>query len=435
MKPGEADPPRRGATWHPDLAYAAALFLLASIALGVMLQREGFLAAEFGWGSALFFIVFGVFTITMGFPHPRFGHVSFDRVAQISAILVLGPVDAAWISGLASLIYPWKRLFEGETLTTVTTASLHNAGLMTLVVLVCGSIYVAAGGPVPITVLDAKTMGLLLLLILSMQFANDLGMVAIFRLRHQDPSQLLNRFTAAVELGSVLIGVLVALVYVRDELAVFVLLLVVLSIGMLVLKRYAEMRARLEALVDERTEELRIKTQELERQATHDTLTGIYNRRFADDYLHREIERNRRANRNFTVALADIDHFKQINDRFSHATGDLVLQRVAKILSGECRKHDVVARYGGEEFLLCFPDANIEFAAQACSKLRAAVEAAQWSSIAADVGPDFVITLSFGIAEARPDSRPATLLGEADSRLYQAKNRGRNRVVAVDLPA
>jgi diguanylate cyclase (GGDEF)-like protein len=429
-----ADAAQRGPAWRPDLGYAVALFLVAAVALGVMLQREGFLAGDYGWGSAVFFLAYGVFTITMGFPHPGFGHVSFDRVAQIAAILVLGPVDAAWISGLASLVYPWKRLLDGETVTTVATASLHNSGLMTLVVLICGLLYVAAGGPVPVTALDPKTIGLLLLLILSMQLVNDLGMLAMFRLRNQDPSKLLNLFTAAVELGSVLIGVLIAMVYVRLESTVLALLLIVLSIGMLVLKRYAEMRTRLEALVDERTEELRIKTRELERQATHDTLTGIYNRRFADDYLQREIERAQLAGRNFTIALADIDHFKQINDRFSHATGDIVLQRVASILSGESRSC-VVARYGGEEFLLCFPDAGIEVAAQICSKLRAAVEVAQWSSIAEDVGADFVITLSFGIAQARPDSRSATLLGEADSRLYQAKNRGRNRVVAFDLPA
>ena len=414
--------------WRSDLAYALVLFAVAAVALGIVLQREGFLNGSYGWGSAVFFVAYGVFTITMGFPHPGFGHVSFDRVAQIAAIVVLGPVDAAWISGLASLIYPWKRLFQGESFVKVFTASIHNAGLMTLVVLLCGSLYVAAGGPVPVTVLDLRTIGLLLLLILSMQLVNDLGMLAIFRLRQQDPATLLNLFTAAVELGSVLIGVLVGMVYVRYERGVLVLLLIVLSIGMLVLKRYAEMRARLEAIVDERTEELRVKTQELEKQATHDTLTGLYNRRFADDYLAREIEQAGRSSRSFTLALADIDHFKQINDQYSHATGDLVLQRVADILASRCRQTDILARYGGEEFLLCFPDTSVKFAEQICGQMREAVEAADWSSI--DGVGKFTITLSFGIAEAREGSRRASVLSEADTRLYRAKKRGRNRVVA-----
>ena len=240
----------------------------------------------------------------------------------------------------------------------------------------------------------------------------------------------MNVFTTGVELGSVLIAVLVALVFVQNELSEFILLLIVLSLGMLVLRSYAEMRSRLEALVDERTEALRLKSLELERQATHDKLTGLYNRRYADDYLQREIEQAHRSNRDFTVALADIDHFKQINDRYSHAIGDRVLCRVADILLSRCRKTDVVARYGGEEFLLCFPDTSAEFAEQICGQLRLAVEQAEWSDIGKQAGGDLSITMSFGIAQVADDSRRATLLSEADTRLYRAKNRGRNRVVA-----
>ncbi len=415
---------------QPDLLYSIGLFLVAVITMSVVIGRVGLLSGDHGWITAAFFVTYGVFTITMGFPRPGFGHVSFDRVAQVAAILILGPVDAAWISGLASLIYPWQRLAHGEKLTTVIMASLHNAGLMSLVVLICGSLYLGLGGPVPPARLDLATSGLLLLLILSMQLVNDLGMLIVLRLRKQDPAKLLNGFTAAVELGSVLIAVLVALVYVQYDTAVFALLLVVLSIGMLVLKRYAEMRFKLEALVDERTEELRIKSRELERQATHDTLTGLYNRRFADEYLTREIEKTRRSDREFAVALADIDHFKQINDRYSHASGDLVLRRVAHILTSRCRQSDVVARYGGEEFLLCFPDTGIESAERICGQLRRAVENADWSDVGTKDGRDLVITMSIGIARVRADSRCESVLSEADARLYRAKNKGRNRVVA-----
>lgn len=420
--------------WRSDLVYASILFIAAAAALATAIQHNGFLAGGFGVGTAAFFVAYGLFTITMGFPHPGFGHVSFDRVAQIAAILVVGPTDAAWISGVASLLYPWQRLRDGESFIDVITASLHNAGLMTLVVLGCGLLFVAAGGTVPIASLDSRTVGLLLLLILSMQLANDIGMLAIFRMRNQDASKLLNRFTTSIELGSVLIAVLVAMVYVRYERPVLILLLVVLSIGMLVLKRYAVMRASLEALVEERTEELRIKTRELEKQATHDPLTGLYNRRFADEFLEHEIERARHSAQPFTLALADIDHFKLINDRFSHAAGDSVLQQVADILAQRCRQTDVVARYGGEEFLLCFPDTDIEFARQICGQLRAAIESAEWTGIAGQNVSDLAVTLSFGVVQSDANSRAATLLVAADERLYRAKRAGRNCVIDDATP-
>jgi len=204
----------------------------------------------------------------------------------------------------------------------------------------------------------------------------------------------------------------------------------VLSLGMLLLKQFAQMRYKLEALVDERTEELRLKSMELERQATHDTLTGLFNRRYADDYLQREIEATRRHDRDFTIALADIDHFKQINDRYSHAVGDEVLCRVANILVDRCRKTDVVARYGGEEFLLCFPDTSSDFAEQICGQIRTAIERADWSAVTPQSGEQLKITVSFGIAEVGDESRRTTILSDADTRLYEAKHKGRNRVVA-----
>jgi diguanylate cyclase (GGDEF)-like protein len=413
-----------------DFAYSCALFVAAVTILLQVSATSDFLSGNYGWQTAMFFFFFALFTITVGYPHPGFGHVSFDRAAQVASILVLGPVDAAWINGCASLIYPWHRLRQGVPLETVMTASFNNAGMMSLVILGCGTLYVTLGGPVPLQVFNLEAAGLILLLLLSMQLLNDLGMLAIVYLRGGDPARLLNIFSTGVELVSGLIAVVVAISFVTLELSAFTLLLVVLSIGMLVLKRYAEMRHRLEMLVEERTEQLRRKSLELERQATHDKLTGLFNRRYADDYLQREIENARRHERDFTIALADIDHFKQINDRFSHAAGDEVLRRASRILVNRCRKTDVVARYGGEEFLLCFPETNADFAEQICGQIRAAIEKADWSAIAHLVGDDFHITISFGVAEIGRDSRRTTILGEADSRLYQAKHGGRNRVVA-----
>mgnify|MGYP001818161033 FL=1 len=413
--------------WRGDALFAMALLLAALVALVAAYPDEGILSGAYGWRSALFFLVFGLFTITMGYARPGFGHVSFDRVAQVSSVLVLGPYDAALINGLASMVFPLHRLWKGVAPFDVMLASLHNAGMMTLIVLGCGSLYVFLGGPVPLMELDMRAGGLLLLLMLSMQGLNDAIMAVMMYLRGKDPSTMLNVFSVAIELASVPLAILVAIVYANMELPVFVLLLFAMSLGMLVLKQFAEMRNKLEALVEERTEELRIKTKELEEQATHDKLTGLFNRRFVDDFLQREIENARRYDRPFTVALADLDHFKRVNDSHSHAIGDKVLSRVAEILTNRCRKTDVVARYGGEEFLLCFPDTTTEFAEQICSQIKTVVEKTNWN----DIGLGIRLTISFGIAQAGIDSRPTTILSDADTRLYQAKHRGRNRIVSL----
>lgn len=415
---------------RPDFIWSLLLFAVAAATIAVLGAQQGVLAGPYGWGTGGFFLLFGLFTITMGFPHPGFGHVSFDRVAQVASLLLLGPLDAAWINGLASFIWPWHRLWKGVPVKDVLTASLHNAGLMSLVILACGTLYVELGGAVPLFELNGTTAGLLLLLLLSMQLANDAGMLLLIYLRHLDPTRLLNVFSSAVEIVSGIIAVVVTIVFVRLDLTTLALLLFVLGLGMLVLKQFAIMRDRLEKLVDERTEELRLKSIELERQATHDTLTGLFNRRFADDYLQREMEAAKRTDRDLTIALADIDHFKKINDSYSHATGDEVLRRVSRLLVNRCRKTDIVARYGGEEFLLCFPDTNVEFATQICGQIRTAIEKMDWSVLQGAVPADFGITISFGVAAVGSDTRRTTVLGVADTRLYKAKSEGRNRVVA-----
>ena len=389
-----ADP---GPFWRKDLIYTVVLFVAAVATVGYAILQFGFLAGDKSSFAAAFFFAYVLFTIATGFPHPRFGHVSFDRVAQVASILVLGPVDAAWINGLASFVYPWHRLALGVPFRTVLVAAFNNSGLMMFVVLLCGMLYQHLGGSIPLTELDLKTGGLLLLLMLSMQFVNDLGMMAILYLRDMDPRTLFNSFTTAVESVSVLVAVVVAIAFTTAPTIYLVLLLIVLSIGMVVIKQYALMRQRLEALVDERTEELRVQAIEFERQATHDKLTGLPNRRFADDYLERELELAKRNNERMTVALGDIDHFKQINDSFSHAIGDEVLRRVAHLLSDRCRKTDIVARYGGEEFLLCFPDTDAEFAEQICNQIRLAVQNTDWSRIESEAGKQLRVTISFGL--------------------------------------
>lgn len=412
--------------WRPDLVYAVVLLGAALAAVALAAANTGLLGAGHGWGTAGFFLVFGLFAIAAGFPHPVFGHVSFDRVAQVASILVLGPVDAAWVNGLASFVYPWQRLRLGVPLRLVVTAALHNAGLMICVILASGLLYRQLGGAIPLTTLDLRTGILLLVLVVAMQAVNDLGMMFVMYLRHGDPRKVFNGFTTVVECNSAAAGVVLAIAFSSQSMTYFVLLLAVLVVGMLVIMQYALMRYRLEKLVEDRTEELRVQSEEFERQATHDELTGLPNRRHADNYLQQQIDLVQRSGETGAVALADIDHFKRINDGHSHAAGDRVLERVAGILREGCRKTDFVARYGGEEFLLYFPDTAVERAHQVCSQLRVAVQDADWS----DIAPGFGVTISFGLVKIAGGARVTTILNEADMRLYSAKHDGRNRVVA-----
>ena len=419
--------PELARLWRPDLVYSTLLLAAAVVAVALGAAHDGLLAHGYGWGTAGFFVVFGLFTIAVGFPHPVFGYVSFDRVAQVASILVLGPIHAAWVNGLASLIYPWHRLRLGVPMRSVVTASFHNAGLMTFVVLGGGLLYRALGGPLPLEVLDLRAGIRLFALVIGMQVINDLGMMFLLYLRDGNPRQVFNRFTTTVEYVSAAAGIVFAMACNDDSAAFTMLLLLVLGAGMLVIMQYARMRNRLEKLVAERTEELRVQAEEFERQATHDKLTGLPNRRHADNFLQQQIDLAQRNDQMGALALADIDHFKRINDRYSHAMGDKVLERIAKILREACRKTDFVARYGGEEFLLYLPDTRPDRALQVCTHLRLAVQNADWSVIA----PGFGVTISFGLAEISGDSRCTTILNEADMRLYRAKREGRNRVVAA----
>ena len=419
--------PDEGRLWRPDLVYSVLLLTSAVVAVAIAATDSGFLARGYGFGTAGFFLVFGLFTIATGFPHPAFGHVSFDRVAQVMSVLVLGPVDAAWVNGLASLIYPWQRLRLGVSLRLVVTASLHNAGLMMFVILGSGLLYESIGGAIPVSNLNVGAAVVLLALVIGMQVINDVGMMLMLYMRDTDPRLVFNRFTAVVEYVSGAAGIVLAVAFTNQTPEFFVLLLTVLAAGMLVIMKYALMRVRLERLVDERTEELRVQAEEFERQATHDKLTGLPNRRHADNYLQQQVELSQRINRTGALALADVDHFKRINDSYSHAIGDQVLERVATILREGCRKTDFVARYGGEEFLLFFPETGVDRAVQVCSELRHAVQDADWS----DIAPNFDVTISLGLAEMKDASHCRAILDEADTRLYRAKREGRNRVIAA----
>lgn len=427
MKDSTAPPQTTTNAWtRAGISYATALFVLAATLLGFAVHGAGGFLVQHDWPVALFFLVYGLFTISIGYRSANNDYYSFDRISQVASILVLGPVDAAWVNGLASLLYPLHRLWRGVPPREVLYASLNNAGIMTLIVLAAGFAYAAVGGPLPLGALTGASILAVLVLVLVMQGLNDLAMLGLSLVSGRGARGFFAPFSHALELGASAAGVLVALVCNRLELPTVALLLAVLGVGMLALRQFALMRLRLERIITERTRSLRDKSRELERLASQDMLTGLHNRRHAEGWLARHLGPGVWPAPPLTVALADIDGFKQINDQHSHATGDEVLRRVAAMLREHCRHEDLVARYGGEEFLFCFPRTELREALALCETLRAAVAGMDWS----DLGLRHRVTLSFGLAVRRPESSLDSLLRFADERLYAAKHDGRNRVVA-----
>jgi diguanylate cyclase (GGDEF)-like protein len=170
--------------------------------------------------------------------------------------------------------------------------------------------------------------------------------------------------------------------------------------------------------------QLRRQAETLERQAKEDSLTGLFNRRYADFQMSQEFKRAIRFGRVLTIAMADIDSFKAINDRFAHQVGDEVIRTVGQIMEGTCRAIDTVARYGGEEYLLIFPETAAVNAVIVCEKIRKAVEGYNWNQLA----PGLKVTISIGISDDLSVSTPDKLIAKADTKLYEAKEAGRNRI-------
>jgi two-component system cell cycle response regulator len=189
----------------------------------------------------------------------------------------------------------------------------------------------------------------------------------------------------------------------------------------------AELRARLRS--GERVLHLQatlLETQSmLQHQATHDSLTGLWNRSMIHEQLAMELKRAARSGEPVAVIMADLDHFKQINDRHGHAAGDEVLREASARMRGVLRDHDGISRYGGEEFLVLLPRTSAQVALVIAERIRAAV-----ASRPVSVGDaSLPVTLSMGLAttvDHPADVEP--LIAAADAALYRAKAAGRNRV-------
>lgn len=165
----------------------------------------------------------------------------------------------------------------------------------------------------------------------------------------------------------------------------------------------------------------------LEELSMRDFLTDLYNRRHFDEQADRLFEQADRYRHPLSVMIGDIDFFKDINDRFTHAVGDAVLKAVADILRRNTRHTDLAARYGGEEFVMAFPETTLAQAAELCEKLRLWIEAYDWAAI----HPDLKVTISIGVSSNKGTPSMDAMLQAADTRLYQAKQDGRNRVCSA----
>ena len=162
----------------------------------------------------------------------------------------------------------------------------------------------------------------------------------------------------------------------------------------------------------------------IEELAELDELTGSFNRRSIMRMLSEEIDRARRNGAPCSIGLIDLDWFKRINDAYGHPTGDEVLRTFAITVFANVRPVDRFGRYGGEEFLLVLPDASQDGACRMLDRLRAIIADLDWSAFA----PSMRVTISAGVATLRPDESPDTFLARADSALYAAKARGRDRI-------
>jgi two-component system cell cycle response regulator len=171
-------------------------------------------------------------------------------------------------------------------------------------------------------------------------------------------------------------------------------------------------------------ERIQHQAEQLREQSIRDGLTGLYNRRALHERGLELYAQAERYHQPLCVMICDIDHFKRINDTFSHAVGDQVIKEVARLLKEHTRVSDVVARYGGEEFVVLLPNTPHHQAVHGCDGLRRLVEEHNWSAI----HPDLRVTLSGGISQASCSSGFESMIAGADGYLYEAKRGGRNQL-------
>ena len=195
------------------------------------------------------------------------------------------------------------------------------------------------------------------------------------------------------------------------------------------LRKEHEQAIKLEKMVEERTQELEIANQELKRLSNLDGLTELFNRRYFDQALEREIKRLRRGSSAISLLMCDIDFFKNFNDSYGHQAGDSCIQSVANSIQECChRVADVAARYGGEEFAIILPDTNAQGAYSIAECIRRKVKSIQIPHISSSAKN--IVSVSIGVSTMMADkpSSASTLIARADAALYESKNNGRDLI-------
>jgi diguanylate cyclase (GGDEF)-like protein len=189
------------------------------------------------------------------------------------------------------------------------------------------------------------------------------------------------------------------------------------------LELFAELQQRYQQL-EELNQTIRDQADLLKELSIRDGLTQLFNRRHFDEQLAKEMARSLRYEQSLSVMIGDIDHFKKINDRFSHAMGDEVLRHVSRLLQSNTRETDIVARYGGEEFVIALPQTTLAQAVVLCEKLRCCIENHPWHGLHSDLK----VTMSMGLNDNLHLGGFDKMVAAADEKLYLAKTGGRNRV-------
>lgn len=191
-------------------------------------------------------------------------------------------------------------------------------------------------------------------------------------------------------------------------------------------RQVTEIREQAKLLAEDKAALAR-QARELAAASQEDPLTGLFNRRGLDSQIVALVANCERNEVPLSVALIDVDRFKEINDTFSHPVGDIVLKRVATIIRAHCRVNDLPIRYGGDEFMLVLAGADRDGSGLVLHRLKAAVDACSWI----DEAPGLEVTLSIGAAMREPNTNIAATIFAADRALYLAKSGGRDRIVVV----
>lgn len=332
--------------------------------------------------------------------------LSLDKLMPRAARLVRMTAYLMFASIAAPFVLPYAMAIK---------LAVVGALVSALIVLACGGISLASGARQARYFMLAWTV---LLLGISLYALKTFGLV---------PSNLLTEY--AMQIGSALEAVLLSFA---------------LAHRMAILKEeneriQQEANYQLEQRVAQRTQELDAALQQLsvanlalEEKNRSDGLTGVKNRRFFDEQLTIEIKRSSRAQLALTLLLIDIDHFKQVNDRYGHLAGDACLRAVATAVCGCLRRpSDELARYGGEEFAALLPHTDYAGGLQMAERIRAAVAALTFEYD----GHSIPVTVSVGCATTVPtrDYVCDRLIAAADGALYEAKRSGRNRVVGANI--